>query len=400
MELLQNSLRPNTLSEVLGQEHLIGKNKILSNLVKNNKIFNIILYGPSGIGKTTIALALVHDLNRKYRLLNATITSKKDFEVVIEEAKMYGDIILVVDEIHRMNKDKQDLLLSYIESGLIILIGLTSTNPFHTVNPAIRSRCQLLELKNLTEKDIKKGINRVKNVYPDFKIDDKTFDYIAKVSCGDIRYAYNLIEFAYYSFKDNITKEKLEEINSKSNFFSDKDGDAHYDLLSALQKSIRGSDVDAAVHYLARLIEGGDLEILYRRMLVIAYEDIGLANPMMGTKVLNAINAAEMLGIDEAIKPLSCAVIDMALSPKSNSAYMAITEALNDVKTGNTGPTPKHIKTTSKDYLYPHNYPPYYYVKQQYLPDKIKDKKYYTPRNNKYEIETYNYNQKIKIPKQ
>ena len=399
MQLLQNELRPNTLDDVLGQKHLIGKNKILTNLVKNNKIFNIILYGPSGSGKTTIALALVKDLNKKYRFLNATISSKKDFEVVIEEAKMYGDIILIVDEIHRMNKDKQDLLLSYIESGLIILIGLTSTNPFHTVNPAIRSRCQLLELKNLDEEDIKKGINRVKDIYPDLKLSKETIDYIAKTSCGDIRYAYNLIEFAYYSFKDDISIKKLEEINSKSNFFSDKDGDAHYDLLSALQKSIRGSDVDAAVHYLARLIEGGDLEILYRRMLVIAYEDIGLANPMMGTKVLNAINAAERLGIDEAIKPLSCAVIDMALSPKSNSAYMAITEAINDVKTGNTGPTPKHIKTNSTDYLYPHNYPPYYYVKQQYLPDKIKDKKYYSPRNNKYEIETYGYNQKIKNTK-
>ncbi len=396
MQLLQNELRPKSLKDVLGQEHLIGKNKILTNLVKNNKIFNIILYGPSGAGKTTIALALVNDLNKRYRMLNATINSKKDFEIVIEEAKMYGDLILIVDEIHRMNKDKQDLLLSYIESGLIILIGLTSTNPFHTINPALRSRCQMLELKSLNEDDIKKGIKNVKNVYNDFNIDKKTVDYIAKISCGDIRYAYNLIEFAYYSFKNEITIEKLEEINSKSNFFSDKDGDAHYDLLSAFQKSIRGSDVDAALHYLARLIEGGDLEILYRRMLVIAYEDIGLANPMMGTKVLNAINAAERLGIEELSKPLACAVIDMALSPKSNSAYTAINEAINDVRLGNTGSTPKHIKTNSKDYLYPHNYPPYYYVKQQYLPDKIKDKKYYVPRNNKYEIETYNYNKKIK----
>ena len=390
MELLQNKLRPNKLSEVIGQSHLIGKDKILTNLTKNKKIFNMILFGKSGIGKTTIALALI------YRILNATINNKKDFEVVFEEAKMYGSIILIVDEIHRMNKDKQDLLLSYLESGLVILIGLTSTNPYYTINPAIRSRCQILELKELTDKDIIKGINRIKTVFNDLNLDKKTIEFIAKISSGDLRYAYNLIEFCYYSFGNTFGIENIKEMNVSTNFNFDKNGDEHYDVLSAFQKSIRGSDVDASLHYLARLIEGGDLESIYRRMLVIAYEDIGLANPMMGVKVLSAIESSERLGLPELIIPLSDAVIDMALSPKSNSGVIAINAALNDIRSGNVGKVPNHIKSTSKDYKYPHNYPPYYYVKQDYLPEKLKGRNYYVSRNNKYEVEMSKYNAKIK----
>ncbi len=398
MELLQNKLRPNLLKDVLGQEHLIGKDKILSNLVKNKKLFNIILYGSSGCGKTTIALALVNELKTRYRMLNATINSKKDFEIVIEEAKMYGNIILIVDEIHRMNKDKQDLLLSYIESGLITLIGLTNSNPYHSINPAIRSRCQLLELHSLTENDIEKGIKRVKNVLEDIEIDNKTIKYIAKLSSGDIRYAYNLIEFLYYGYNKKVTIDNIKLIGNTPSFFTDKNEDGHYDMLSAFQKSIRGSDVDAALHYLARLIVSGDYDSIYRRMLVIAYEDIGLANPTMGQKVVAAIEASERIGYPELVKPLSVAVIDMALSPKSNSADTAINLAIKDINEGNVGRIPNHIKTTSKDYKYPHNYPNYW-VKQQYLPDPIKDKKYYFPRKNKYEIEMTNFNKKIKEEK-
>ena len=364
------------------------------------KIGNMVLYGKSGIGKTTIALALVNELGLRYRSLNATINNKKDFEIVFEEAKMYGSIILIVDEIHRMNKDKQDLLLSYLESGLIILIGLTSTNPYYTINPAIRSRCQILELKELSEKDIIKGIKKVKTILSDFNIDNETTEYIANISSGDIRYTYNLIEFCYYSFGPKFDINKIKEMNTKSNFFHDKNSDGHYDVLSAFQKSIRGSDVNAAVHYLARLIEGGDLESIYRRMLVIAYEDIGLANPMMGTKVLSAVNAAERLGLPELIIPLSNVVIEMALSPKSNSAYIAINEALNDIRSGNTGNVPNHIKTNSATYLYPHNYPPYYYVKQEYLPDNIKNRVYYIRKNNKYEYEMNEFDKKRKENKQ
>lgn len=393
MELLQNKLRPKSINEVIGQKHLIGENKILTNLVKNNKIFNVILYGKSGIGKTTIALALVNDLNSKYRLLNATINSKKDFEIVFEEAKMYGSLILIVDEIHRMNKDKQDLLLSYIESGLIVLIGLTSSNPFHSINPAIRSRCQLLELKELSQSDIEEAIERVKNIYNDLELSTDTKKYISKISNGDLRNAYNLIEFCYYSFGPAFTIEQIQEVNSHAKFYYDKNEDGYYDVISAFQKSIRGSDVNAALHYLMRLIEVGDFDILYRRMLVIAYEDIGLANPSLPPRVLSAIEASERLGMPELYKPLANVVIDMALSPKSNSVELAIANALNDLNKGGISRVPSHITTNSKDYKYPHNYPKSW-VKQQYLPDNIKDSVYYKPKDNKYETELNNYHKK------
>ena len=395
MELLQNKLRPNNLKDVLGQTHLIGKDKILTNLVKAKKLFNIIFYGQSGIGKTTIALALMNEFSLRYRMLNATVNSKKDFEVVIEEAKMYNGIILIVDEIHRMNKDKQDILLSYIESGLITLIGLTNSNPYHSINPAIRSRCQLLELKPLNEKDVEKGLKRVQTVYPDMKMDQKTIKYIAKLSNGDIRYAYNLIEFSYYGFNKNVTIENIKEVNNSPSFFTDKGEDGHYEMLSAFQKSIRGSDVDAALHYLGRLIVSGDYESIYRRMTVIAYEDIGLANPSIGPKVAAAIQACERIGYPELQIPLSVIVTEMALSPKSNSAYSAMAAAISDINAGNVGRIPEHIVNGNPNYKYPHNYPNYW-VEQQYLPDKLKDRKYYTPRKNKFETEMYKFNQSLK----
>lgn len=394
MKLLQNELRPKTLNAVIGQKHLIGEGKMLSNLVKNKKLFNIILYGKSGIGKTTIALCLINDLGFRYRMLNATINSKKDFEVVFEEAKMYGELVLIVDEIHRMNKDKQDLLLSYIESGLIILIGLTSSNPFHSINPAIRSRCELIELKNIEEEDIVLAIKNIKKVYKDLNIDEKTIKHIAHISNGDLRSAYNLVEFCYYSFGPEFSIDQIEEVNSNSKFYYDKNEDGYYDVISAFQKSIRGSDVNAALHYLARLIEVGDFDILYRRMLVIAYEDIGLANPSLPSRVLSAIEASERLGLPELYKPLACVVIDMALSPKSNSVETAMNNARNELNKGGIGRVPRHIITTSKDYKYPHNYPNHW-VNQQYLPDNIKNSIYYIPGDNKYETELNNYHKKI-----
>ncbi len=395
MELLQNKLRPTHLKDVLGQDHLIGKNKVLTNLVKEKRLFNIIFYGRSGIGKTTIALCLMNEFNQRYRMLNATVNSKKDFEVVIEEAKMYNGIILIVDEIHRMNKDKQDILLSYIESGLITLIGLTNSNPYHSINQAIRSRCQLLELTSLNENDIIKGLKRVKDVLPDIKMDINVIKHIAKISDGDIRYAYNLVEFIYYGYNKEITLEHIKDVNSRPSFFTDKNEDGHYDMLSAFQKSIRGSDVDASLHYLARLIASGDYDSIYRRMIVIAYEDIGLANPSIGPKVMAVIEACERIGYPELRIPLSDIVIEMALSPKSNSGIIAINIALNDVNEGNVGRIPEHIKTSSPNYKYPHNYPNYW-VDQEYMPEKLKGRKYYTPRKNKFETEMYNFNQKIK----
>lgn len=312
---------------------------------------------------------------------------KKDFDIVVAEAKMYDGIILIMDEIHRLHKDIQDVLLPQLESGLITLIGMTTSNPYHSINPAIRSRCQLFELQPLDTQDIIEGLNKATK-HPDLrgiKIDDKTIELIATLSGNDLRYAYNLLEIAYYSTDDKtITEEKVRRINNKPVFFSDKNGDGHYDVLSGFQKSIRGSDVDASLHYLARLIAEGDLDSIYRRMSVIAYEDIGLANPAIGPRVDAAINAAERVGLPEARIPLGTIVAEMALSPKSNTAHVALDLALEDIENGNVGVIPNHIKTDSKDYKYPHDYPNAY-VKQQYLPDKIKNKKYYKPKDIGYE---------------
>lgn len=380
-------LAPNSLSEVIGQKHLIGKDKILTNLVKNKKLFSMILYGKPGIGKTSIANALVKDLNVRYRFLNATINTKKDLDVVIEEARLYDGIVLIMDEIHRLNKDKQDVLLPQLESGLITLIGMTTSNPYHAINPAIRSRCQLFELQELDTTDIVEGL-KIAIKHPDLAgidIDDKSINLIAKLAGNDLRYAYNLLEISYYSTDDKkITEEKIRTINNKPVFFSDKNGDGHYDLLSAFQKSIRGSDVDASLHYLGRLIIEGDLDSIYRRMSVIAYEDIGLANPAIGPRVDAAINAAERVGLPEARIPLGTIVAEMALSPKSNTAHIALDKAIEDIENGNVGNVPNHIKTSSTEYKYPHDYKGAYVV-QQYLPDKIKNKKYYTPKDIGYE---------------
>ncbi|MBQ4583477.1 MAG: replication-associated recombination protein A [Bacilli bacterium] len=385
MKLLSNELRPKSLSEVIGQKHLVGENKVISNMIKNKKLFSMILYGRPGIGKTSIAQAIVSELDIHHRFLNATINNKSDFDIAIKEAAMYGELILVVDEIHRMNKDKQDILLPHIESGLIILIGLTTSNPYFKINPAIRSRCQIFELHDLNDEDIEDGILKGAKALPDCQIDGDAIKYITYHAGGDLRNALNTLEVAYYSSSDKrIDIDLLKTISSKANFSFDNDEDNHYDILSALQKSIRGSDVDASLYYLGKLIKGGDLDSIYRRLSVIAYEDIGLANPGIGPKIMAAISASELVGLPEARIPLGTIVTEMALSPKSNSAHIALNAVLEDLEKGNTGQVPNHIKTHSIDYLYPHNYPNSY-VKQQYLPDKIKNKKYYHPANNKYE---------------
>ena len=293
-------------------------------------------------------------------------------------------MVLIIDEIHRMNKDKQDLLLPYIENGTIILIGLTTSNPYHKINPAIRSRCQIFELHELTKDDIVKGLKKALEDFKDIKIDEETLDYIATLSSGDMRFALNLLEVAYYSSDKKINIEVIKKINSKPVFFHDKNGDGHYDVLSALQKSIRGSDVDASLHYLARLIEAEDLDSIYRRLSVIAYEDIGMANPGIGPRVMAAIHASELVGLPEARIPLGQIVVEMALSPKSNSSHLALDAAINDIRRGNTGNVPDNIKTTSPDYLYPHNYPNDW-VKQNYMPKNLIGKKYYIPKDNKVE---------------
>ena len=384
-EPLANALRPKKLSDVIGQEHLIGKDKILTNLVKNKKIFSLILYGPPGVGKPSIANAITEELGVKHRFLNATFNNKKDFEIVFEETKLYGNIVLVVDEIHRLNKDKQDLLLPMLENGLITLIGLTTSNPYHKINPAIRSRCQIFELMPLKKEDISKGLLKASKSLSEIKIDKDALDLIATMSNGDFRFAINLLEVAYYSSSDKkITTSLIKEINNKASSPMDSDETGHYDVLSAFQKSIRGSDVNAALHYLARLISSGDLDSIYRRMTVIAYEDIGLANPNMGVRVDACINACERVGLPEARIPLGDMVIDLCLSPKSNSGHTALDLALKDVENGNIGKVPSHINAQAFGYKYPHDYPGSYVV-QQYLPDELKNRVYYKPKNNRYE---------------
>lgn len=386
-KLLALKLAPKSLNDVIGQKHLIGPGKILTNLVKNKKIFSMILYGKPGIGKTSIANAMVNDLGVRYRFLNATINTKKDLDVVIEEAKMYDGIVLIMDEIHRLNKDKQDILLPQLESGLITLIGMTTSNPYHAINPAIRSRCQLFELQELSFEDIKEGLNKaIKSPYlENIKIDEESINLITKLSGNDLRYAYNLLEIAYYSTDDKtITTDKIKLINNKPVFFSDKDGDGHYDVLSGLQKSIRGSDVDAALHYAARLVYEENLDSLFRRLSVIAYEDIGLANPEIGPRLEAAINASLRVGLPEGRIPIGTIIVEMALSPKSNTGHISFDAALKDIEEGNVGTIPNHIKTDSTTYKYPHDYKGAYVV-QQYLPDKIKNKKYYIPKDIGYE---------------
>lgn len=397
-------LRPNNIDEIIGQKHLVGENGPIRNFINNKKIFSMILYGNPGIGKTSIANAIASSSIMKYRSLNAVTNNKKDIEIVIEEAKMNDGMLLILDEIHRLNKDKQDILLPHLESGLITLIGLTTSNPYFKINPAIRSRCTIFELKPLTTDEVIDGLNNaVKSDYlKDIKIDEESIKYIATLSSGDLRSAYNLLEICYYSTSDKkIDIEIIKKINNKPVFFTDKDETGHYDLLSAFQKSIRGSSVNASLHYLARLIVMGDLDSIYRRMTVIAYEDIGLANPSVGPKVDACINACERVGLPEARIMLADMVVELALSPKSNSAHVALDKAISDIEKGEIYPIPETIRINSTIYKYPHDYKGSY-VTQQYLPDNLKYKKYYKAKlTSKYEKSLNDIYQKIeKIDKE
>ena len=387
-ELLSNLLKPKTLNDIVGQKHLVGDNKILNNMVKNNKLFSFILTGKRGSGKNSIANALVNDLNQNYRYFNAVIHSKKDLDIIFEEAKLYKNLILIADEFHRLNKAKQDLFLPYIENNLITIIILTSQNPYFSINPAIRSRCQIFKLEELNENDILDGINKAISHLENISITEEAKKMISKLSNGDLRFAYNLLEVAYYyDEKHNITENLIKEINPESNKFLDKNEDSYYDLLSALQKSIRGSDVDASIYYLALLIERGDIESILRRLIVIAYEDISLANPTMGIKVMAAYQNAITVGLPEARIILSQIVIEMAWSVKSNSSYKAIDEALNLIKLKDYGVNP-NIKIHTTTYKYPHDYKNNF-VNQEYLPTEIKNKKFYIPK-------TYGFEKNIK----
>jgi putative ATPase len=392
-------MRPKDISQIIGQKHLVAEGKMIRRMVEADRLSSMILYGPPGTGKTSMAIALASSVQIRYKLLNAVVDKKKDMEIAVEEAKMSGQLVLILDEVHRLDKAKQDFLLPHIESNLITLIGCTTSNPYHSINPAIRSRCHLFELHSLEPSDVKEALQRAVHDgtqgLGDMQLEITTdaLDHFAGSSGGDLRSALNGLELAAYSTPahDGIVEIDLEVAEAcmqKKSFSHDKDGDAHYDVLSAFQKSIRGSDVDAALHYLARLIEAGDLDSIARRMIVCAYEDIGLANPQAGPRALAAVEAAERVGFPEARIPLANALVELCLSPKSNSAYKGINAALSDIRSGKVGEVPAHLKDAHYagakqmgrgiGYQYPHDYPGAW-VEQQYLPDLLKKRRYYEP---------------------
>ena len=411
-------MRPQKIEDILGQEHLVAPGKIIQRMVEAKRLTSMILYGPPGTGKTSIASAIAGSTKYAFRTLNAATDSKKDLEIVVEEARMSGTVILLLDEIHRLNTTKQDFLLPHLENGRVILIGATTENPYISINPAIRSRVQIFEVKPLSHHDIKKGLYRALSdavnglgQYP-IQIEDDILNHFSNVTNGDIRSTLNALELAVLSTPVNdegyivITQEIAEECLQRKRLTHDKNGDAHYDVISAFQKSIRGSDVDAALHYLAVLLEAGELTIACRRLLVIAYEDIGLGNPGATERTVAAVTAAEKLGLPEARIPLAYAVVELSLSPKSNTSYRAINEAMQDVHNGKVGTVPDHLRNghyagakqlnRSVGYKYPHDYP-HHWVKQQYLPDAISNARYFKPEpTGKYEEALAQYYKHIK----
>lgn len=362
MKPLAYRMRPTNLDEVVGQRHLIGPGKIIRRMVEARLLSSMILYGPPGIGKTSIASAIAGSTKYAFRKLNAATDGKKQLQQVAEEGKMSGTVVLLLDEIHRLDKTKQDFLLPLLESGQIILIGATTENPYISISPAIRSRCQIFELKPLSTDDASHAINRALNDKEkglgkyNVELTDDARALLIEKGNGDLRSTLNSLELAVLSTKQELQdkhqddqkiiitqKEMADSIQMKVQNF-DASGDGHYDLVSAFQKSIRGSDTDAALHYLARLIESGDLVSICRRLAVIAYEDIGLADPDAAEHAIVAIQAAQMVGLPEARIPLANAVIELALSAKSNSAISAIDAALADIRTKKVDSIPANLK--------------------------------------------------------
>ncbi|MFY3791039.1 replication-associated recombination protein A [Ureibacillus sp. MALMAid1270] len=402
-EPLAFRMRPRNLKEIVGQKHIIGENTALYKMIEHGHVPSMLLYGDPGIGKTSIAHAIAGSSKLPFFSLNATHAGKKDVEQIVGEARLSGKVILFLDEIHRFNKLQQDTLLPHVENGSIVLIGATTENPFHDVNPAIRSRCgEILQLKRLTIDDI---VELLKNALTDedrglgkfqIEISDEQLTQIANSSNGDARKALTLLESVYFAadevdgvaiVKDHI----IEHLAKRIGVYGDKAGTHFYNLLSALQKSVRGSDTNAALYYLAHLLETGDLVAVCRRLLVMAYEDVGLANPDVGAHVFAATESAKRLGLPEARIPLANAVIEMCLSEKSNSAYSALDAAIKAIHEGKTGDIPLHLRDAHYvgaaalghvGYQYPHDTPIGTFggwVDQQYLPDPLEGMEFYKP---------------------
>lgn len=420
MKPLADLVRPTELDEVCGQEHILGKNKILDRIIKSGHISNMIFYGPPGTGKTTVANIIARKAGKRFYKLNATNASLKDIQDITKELDTFlgmNGVVLYLDEIQNFNKKQQQSLLEYIEDGRITLIASTTENPYFYIFKAILSRSTIFEFKPVGEEDIKKALDRAINLRSkefneiSVKVTHEAIEYLAAYCNGDVRKALNGLEVALNSTKPNDDKEIVIDLevvkdSTQSKVIAfDMDGDAHYDILSAFQKSIRGSDADAAIHYLARLIKGGDLISICRRLQVIAAEDIGLAYPQAALIVKSLVDSARELGFPEARIPLAEATILLATSPKSNSSYVAINRALEDLENMTIDDIPMHLKDAhyegaSKmgrgiEYKYPHAYENHY-VKQQYLPDNIKNKVYYEYGDNKMEKTTKEYWNRVK----
>lgn len=420
---LASRLRPTTLDEVVGQQHIIGKDKLLYRAIKADKLSSIIFYGPPGTGKTTLAKVIAHTTSAQFKQINATVAGKKDMEDVIKEAKdnlgMYSrKTILFVDEIHRFNKGQQDYLLPYVEDGTIILIGATTENPYFEVNSALISRSIIFELKPLEKEDIKELVRRA--VYDKEKgmgsfgaeIDEDALDFLADISNGDARSALNAIELGILTTdksddgKIRITLDIVQECIQKRVVRYDKSGDNHYDTISAFIKSMRGSDPDAAVYYLARMLYAGeDIKFIARRIMICASEDVGNADPQALVVAVAASQAIERLGMPEARIVLSEAATYVACAPKSNAAYLAIDRALDVVKNQKMSAVPVHLQDAhykgaaklghGDGYKYAHDYPNHY-VNQQYLPDELVNTRFYEPTENGYEEKIREHFKKIK----
>ena len=415
---LAERIRPKSLDDIVGQPHLLGENKPLRRIIENGNIPNMIFYGPSGIGKTTVAQFIAENTNMKMYKLNGTSASIADIKAIIAETETFGGfngILLYLDEIQYLNKKQQQSLLEYIENGKITLISSTTENPYFYVYNAIISRSTVFEFKPLTAEEVLPAVRRAFKLMSEelgmkLRIENGVAEYISNGCGGDVRKSINTVELCLLSADNDgesltVKMDTVKELTQRSNMRYDRDGDAHYDILSALQKSIRGSDENAAIHYAARLIEAGDIISLSRRLLVIASEDIGLAYPQAVPIVKACVDSAMQLGLPEARIPLAEAVILLATAPKSNSAYMAVNSALEDIRKGNAGDFPRHLQNKHFDgegaevkgqnYLYPHDYPNHW-VKQQYLPENLKDRKYYEYGENKNEQAAKKYWENIK----